>query len=332
MSDDMETTSLPTLPERFQVFDLRAMLQPRPPMQWAVAGLVPATGLTVFYGDSGAKKTWSCLHLAACLACGIEWLGMHTKPGPVLIVDEESGITRLASRMQQILRAFNLTDQSESLPVISATCSNGIDIKRKADADALYQRIIQTGARYVIVDSLSRIMTGDENSKEDVQPAMSTLARLAQLTETAFIVIHHANKGGGYRGSTAIRATVDTFVKVESADDSPTVTFTAEKVRDGESRKFAALAEWDAENDIFSLTATAPLAEQHRADERVLAVLRERRHATRKELAQCTGYSENTISKSITRLKDADAIRRANAPGRAIEAVFTVNDQAAMAA
>lgn len=329
----MADQPLPRLPERFALLDVRTLLQPRPPMSWAVTGLIPATGLTVFYGDSGTKKTWSVLHLAACLALGKPWLDMTTTQGGVLIIDEESGAERLSRRLSTILGGMNLDALSENLPPIYATCENGIDFgkatKAQNDADAVYQRIIEKGVKYVIIDSLSRVMTGDENSKQDVQPVMSALARISHLAGVSLIVIHHANKGGGYRGSTAIRATVDTFVEVKSVNDDPLVNFTAEKVRDGESRRFAGLATWDGVLDTFTLTATDSVAAQLKAhDKRVMELLSTRGQATRRELADSLDMTDNMIGKSLMRLKAAGTITRVNpdSTGRGVEALFKLSE------
>lgn len=330
----MTDQPLPHLPERFALVDLRTMLQPRPPMQWAVRGLIPATGLTVFFGNSGVKKTWSVLHLAACLSLGRDWLDMPTAQGNVLILDEESGVERLARRLTTIFGGLGLDAYSETLPSITATCSNGIDLakvtKSQNDAATIYQKIIDTGAKYVVIDSLSRIMTGDENSVQDTQPVMSALARLSQLAGVAVILIHHANKAGGYRGSTTIRATVDAFIKVESAEDSPVVSFDAEKIRDGETKKFAGMAAWDAVLDTFSLTATDSVAAQHKAaDAQVIEVLHKHGQATRREIGEFLNLTDSIIGKSLARLKDTGQIKRVNqqSAGRGVEAVFKLADR-----
>jgi hypothetical protein len=45
--------------------------------------------------------------------------------------------------------------------------------------------------------------------------------RVARALDTAVLLLHHDSKNGGYRGSTAIGASVDLMWHLESAADDP---------------------------------------------------------------------------------------------------------------
>lgn len=78
-------------------------------------------------------------------------------------------------------------------------------LKNSDDADLLTRLVLELDAKLVIIDALADVMLGgDENAVKDTQPVFANLRFIAELTGAAFIVIHHANKLGGYRGSTAI--------------------------------------------------------------------------------------------------------------------------------
>jgi hypothetical protein len=74
---------------------------------------------------------------------------------------------------------------------------------------------------------------GDENSSKDAGIVVDAITWLQKELNCAACFIHHSNKGGGYRGSTAYRGNVDFVLKVEGLHREPR-TFTIDKLRDGE--------------------------------------------------------------------------------------------------
>jgi RecA-family ATPase len=72
----------------------------------------------------------------------------------------------------------------------------------------------------VIVDALADVMPGrDENAVKDTAPIFLTLRKIAEETQCAIIVIHHSNKTGGYRGSSAIKGAIDLLLSVEKKNE-----------------------------------------------------------------------------------------------------------------
>jgi len=66
-------------------------------VKWPIEGIIPSNGFGMTAGGSGVGKTWLLLDLAISVAKGALWLGTFaTTQGPVLYVDEESGIALLA--------------------------------------------------------------------------------------------------------------------------------------------------------------------------------------------------------------------------------------------
>ncbi len=69
----------------------------------------------------------------------------------------------------------------------------------------MIRAIRDVDAKLVIIDALADVMAGgDENSVKDTQPVFMQLRKIAEETGAAILVIHHVNKMGDYRGSTAI--------------------------------------------------------------------------------------------------------------------------------
>jgi len=118
-------------------------------------------------------------------------------------------------------------------------------------------------------------MDGDENSKKDVQPVFNKLRTIAENTGAAIVIIHHSNKQGGYRGSSAIKGNIEAMIQVEYQEKSKQITFTSEKNRDGKKIEFAAIPHW--EEDKFYLTPAKVEKEEYysKAERFVLSYLKE---------------------------------------------------------
>jgi hypothetical protein len=240
---------------RFVIRNLADALKPQPPIVYLVDKLIKTGTLSVFFGEPGSKKTYSLLSMAVCAAAGKDWLEFAIpEPVKVLIIDEESGERRLAIRLADAVRGELATEADPTY--ITYVSLAGFDLGNKNDAKEVSKLIMDVGAQIVIIDALADVMSGDENSKQETQPVLNHLRKIAEDTDSALILIHHSNKGGAYRGTSAIKGSVDLMVKVESENDSKFVNFTTEKNRDGEPLKWSAVAIWA--DDRFSMSPAEP--------------------------------------------------------------------------
>ena len=251
MDDEPPTPQSKPTKKRYEILSSFEALQPQPPIEWIVDGLISAGSVNMFFGEGGSKKTWALLDMAVCVARGDDWLNFKTKAGGVLVIDEESGRRRIMRRLGDVLRGHNADD---STPV-SCVSLAAFDFGKPDDIGELYNLIIASQSQLIIVDALADVMPGrDENAVKDVQPIFLALRRIAEETQTAIIIIHHANKGGTYRGSTAIKGALDLLLSVESKTGTNEITFKTEKARDTTASSFGASAVFMP--DSFSLSAS----------------------------------------------------------------------------
>lgn len=216
---------------RFVVHWAAEALEPQPPIPWTVENVAAPGMVVVWYGAGGTLKTYALLDMLVHVALGLEWVGFAVTAGPALIVDEESGPRRLRRRLGEVMRQHG-ADAGLNLAFVSLSALNLRDDRDAAHLEAL---VAQLRPSVVLVDALIDVTPGaDENASGDVQPAFNVLRRIAEAHDTSFHVIHHANKAGGYRGSTAIRAAVDLMVLVERVKGSDRVTLATDKTRDTE--------------------------------------------------------------------------------------------------
>jgi hypothetical protein len=225
---------------RFVVHQAVDALQPHPPRQEIVKGLLSIKQLGCFYGEAGSKKSYSLMTLALAAATGATWLDFETQQARVLFIDEDAGEDGTRERVAECMRGMLIEDA----PQFDYMSMAGLQLDQGADAAKL-EAIIRDGLySLVILDAFGDLMSGDENSKEDTAPIMRNLRRIADHTEAALLFIHHANKTGGYRGSSHIKGKLDLMVGVTSENGKPFVNFKTDKVRYGQARTWAAQANW----------------------------------------------------------------------------------------
>ncbi|GAH33360.1 unnamed protein product, partial [marine sediment metagenome] len=266
--------------------------------------------------------------LSVSVAMEREWLDFPTTQAKVLYIDEESGETWFSRRLQQTIKgAFG----DEDTPV-EFVCNAGLMLDDKNDIAELESLITRSGAGLVIFDALTDIMSGDENSKKDVQPILSRLKKIADKTQCAIVVIHHSVKHGGYRGSSAIKGAADLLVKIESKEDSEWINFKTEKVRHIEFAKFTGMATWT--EDQFYLTRTegteAIIKPLSRSKKYVIGYLKDNGASKLPEIVGAADMcSESAARQAVYALVESEHIHRVNPDerGRGAVAVYDLTQQ-----
>ena len=185
-----------------------------PPIKWLIDGLIPEEAITIMPGASGSFKTWLAMSMALSIANGKNFLDIFTtRQANVLIIDEEGG-ERLYSERFKLLGAPN------NSPVYLMSMTNFVANKEKINN--IIKECKKKNIELIIIDSLVRVNTGDENSSRDIAKFFSLL-RLITKESISILIIHHNRKPGqgGYdpssdmRGSSDIKAAVDVQLAVK---------------------------------------------------------------------------------------------------------------------
>lgn len=178
-----------------------------------VDGLLPRTGMTVLYGESGSGKTFNALDLACRIAAGRPWREMEVERGIVIYVAAEA-----PESVKRRIWAWRQHHQVEHLPVLVVQSS--VDLLN-GDADALVAlvaRVARDHARVamVVVDTLARAMTGNENAPDDMGKFVAACGAIREVGDTHVLVVHHSGKdlAKGARGHSCLRAATDVELEV----------------------------------------------------------------------------------------------------------------------
>lgn len=188
----------------------------RPPPDFLIEDLIAVRASAVLFGEPGSGKSFVALDLALSVAAGTPWQGRPVSPGKAVYFAAEGG-AGLGKRIEAwcLDRGVAPASLANRLIVVEDT----VDLMSAEQAAALVSVCQHWQPDLVVFDTLSRSMAGgDENSVADVTRAMANVEAIHGVCEAAVVYVHHAGKGGDYRGSTGIKANVETMVEVTNKD------------------------------------------------------------------------------------------------------------------
>lgn len=184
--------------------DVRAAFENEPPvLDFIWPGFLAATvGALVAPGATG-KSFWA-LEAAMSVACSVaggDLVGLapaHT--GRVVYLAGEDPPQVLECRIHAIGKHLNQQAReaiAENL-ILEPILGKRLDVMD----DRHLARVIEfcAGARLIVLDTLSRIHTRDENSNGDMARLIATLEHVAARTGASVLYLHHVSKGSAREG------------------------------------------------------------------------------------------------------------------------------------
>jgi hypothetical protein len=179
------------------------------PVRWLWDGRIVLGKLNLVDGDPGTGKSAMTTDLAARVSVGKRWPdGAECKAGGAVILSAEDG---LADTIRPRFDAAG-GDPAKAVALSTVPDSEGNE-RQIAIPDDIYvieAAIERVGALLVVVDPLMAFLPTEVNSHrdQDVRRALAPLARLAERTGAAVVVVRHLNKATGgnalYRGGGSI--------------------------------------------------------------------------------------------------------------------------------
>jgi hypothetical protein len=214
---------------------------------------------------------------------------------------------------------------------LAYVCMSGLSLLEDTAVATLTGYIETAGAEFVLIDALADVMLGgDENAVKDVQRVFHNLRAAAEQTGAAIVVIHHANKAGGYRGSSAIKGAVDLMLRVESKPQSPNIDMASEKSRDTEPMSLYATARFENEITVIASSAISEPKEDTSASERyVLAYLAEHGDSSIADIkTNASGCSPGAARQAVYSLIEKGKVVRKDGGGAGTKAVYGLKEDA----
>jgi hypothetical protein len=203
--------------------DIKAL----PPREPLIAGILDIDSMACTYGASAGGKTFLTLSQTLCIASATPWHGHEVTPGPVIYVVAE-GAAGLGIRITAWEQHHG--EPAYLHPVYWVT--RPVSLFEPAWVGAFIEYAGPRRPVAVFFDTLARCTAGaDESSARDMSIVVEHLDRIKRATGACVNVLHHTGKDQalGARGSSALRAGVDTEVEVKASDTRTTVSVTKQK-------------------------------------------------------------------------------------------------------
>lgn len=306
---------------RYTLHHVSEAFEPQPPIEWVVEGLFSRGSVSIIVGPPGSKKTYSTLDCGVCVAIGEDWLDRATEQGPVLLIDEESGPRRLNRRLREITEGRG----ADATAPIWYTCLEMWNMRDEEDVSYIDSLMATVQPALVVIDALADVMPGaDENSVKDTHPVMMYLRSLAEKHRCAIVIIHHSNKAGGYRGSTAIKSAVDLMLMIESEPASSSIKFSTEKARDTEPQTFEAIIRFEPGKVTLSeVDPIMAISQKKAAEGYVIRYLGDCGAAPLSAImANANGCAPNSARKAVYELAKKGIVYRRDNGGRGRAAIY----------
>ena len=145
-------------------------------------------------GPSKAGKSFALIELSIAIAEGSKWLGWQCEQGRVLYVNLELDRPSALHRFKDVYDAMGL--QANNVQNIDVWNLRGKTVPMDKLAPKLIRRSLKKNYQAVIIDPIYKVLTGDENSADQMAHFTNQFDKVATELGCSVIYCHHHSKGG----------------------------------------------------------------------------------------------------------------------------------------
>lgn len=301
-----------------------------PEQQWVVDSLIPASAITILSGPPANFKTWVLLHVAICVSQGAPVFGeFPSSKNSVMIIDEENGDRLLQQRLHKL-------NASSTLP-IHFHYHGGFTLNDET-VDKVMAYCREEDIKLLIIDSLVRIHSGDENKAGDMAEVFKYLRRFCN-NGIAILLTHHNRKpgvaqsgGNEMRGSSDILASIDSHIGLTRKES--TLHFHQTKQRYTEELKPFKVCVVDNETLTLHYGGNAKDDDDYKLKEMVLKLLADNAGVNQLQLSQILDnenahVNEHKLRKILKELVSQDVIVEERGVGKTLHYSLIAQEETA---
>lgn len=280
------------------------------PREYLLEPIIPEKGLVMLYGPRGTGKTFVGLAIAYAVATGadyLRWVAPARKN--VLYIDGEMPLAVLQERLAQIVEGSPDEAGPVALSILAADyVEGGIPNLAMPEAQGQIESLLE-GVDLIVIDNISTLASsGRDNDAESWGPMQEWLLSLRRLGKSVLLV-HHAGKSGGQRGTSRREDVLDTVISLRRPSDySPEQGARFEIHLDKARGIYGDEAKpFEARLEIRDGSATWTTRDLEDSQlEQVAALLRDKQSV--REIAEITGMSKSQVHR-LKKRSDAEAPR-----------------------
>jgi hypothetical protein len=202
-----------------------------------IEGILPeSAGLFVMYSAPGQGKSFTILDWLLSIAAGIPYHGREVKQKPAVYVAAE-GQTGVLKRIKAWCNyhGLNLSDVLPDFHLLPIPIIIDDEKTLREAVNAVIELEINPGI--VVLDTLARSMSGDENSTKDMGKIVNACGLLREQTGAQIGIVHHTGKDEtkGMRGAIALTGATDATYKTAYNKKTHVFTLFFERYKDDET-------------------------------------------------------------------------------------------------
>jgi hypothetical protein len=207
------------------------------PYEWAVKGLIPRRCPVMIVGEMQSGKSFWTYGAAMAVARGIEFFGNRVPAAGAVIYGAMEAGQGFRNRMRAYRQHHGLTLDA-AMPFAVLTREANL-FNAEIDLDMLIEECLWLAGQMtapleaVVIDTYNAATPGlDENNSGEVSKVVAKMKTIMRRTNAGLWLVHHKNKQGGVRGSTALAAAFETVIEISRVIDG-----THGAVRDADRRE-----------------------------------------------------------------------------------------------
>lgn len=144
-------------------------------------------------GPSKAGKSFALIELCIAIAEGSSWFGMKCAQGRVLYVNLELDPASCLHRFKDVYNALGIA--ASHIDNIDIWNLRGKAVPMDKLAPKLIRRAEKKGYTAVVIDPIYKVITGDENSADQMALFCNQFDKICNELKAATIYCHHHSKG-----------------------------------------------------------------------------------------------------------------------------------------
>lgn len=271
---------------KLRSINLAALWDQEDPIPWCLPGMLADRDICIIGGEPGAGKSTVLVDLALALATGRQFMKCVDPVGPpkrVLYVDEENNPLLARHRLRLYLNGREIGKDGVSDVPLVYLVENSLKLDNDEMAALLHREIRSFRPDWLMIDSLVRFHSGDENSNSEMSLFFTKyLKPIRSGYNCGIVLLHHLAKpskdrgedlGHRLRGASDLRAMIDQLWGLEGDQATSKRILKHEKCRWG--GRFEPLALEQVESDDGTAAWLEAATQERSAQDRLIQLLKD---------------------------------------------------------
>lgn len=281
-----------------------------PPREPILGAWCMEQSINMVYGPRGVGKSHFSFGVAFAVSTATEFLGWKApKPRRVLFIDGELPASVVQERLRAIERATGVRPEPGMLRICTPDILGRAapDLGMIADQEEIDDLAREFGADLIVLDNLSCLLrSGAAENDAESWVNVSTWALMHRAAHRSILIVHHAGKNGGQRGTSRREDLLDVVVALKkpseySPEDGARFEIHFEKARHlfgPDVEPFEARLTTDQEGVQSWQTTNI----EGRTDEKIIDLLALGLSLT--DIAKEIGCNKSTVSRHVQQLRE----------------------------